>query len=348
MSGVPSPIERTIANQEIAVARPSVPRRDEITIGFAHEQYRLAEVFARRLTGMRHFQAWSVDELETTIPQAHVVAVSALWRHHLLERAQNLQYLQALSVGLDNFDVDALRSRGVRIANAAGITTNSVAEHALALMLSLSRRLHLARDEQRARTWRGRIADPAGREDTLGGKTILIVGLGAIGSRLAQLAKALEMRVLAVRATPSKGGGAADSTHAPSELLDLLPRADVVALTCPLTRETERLVGDEAFAAMRPTALLVNVARGQVVDEGALIAAMTAGTIAGAALDCFEEEPLPTDSPLWVMPGVIVTSHVGAENRRYEERLVDLVLENVEALLARGEQRLRNERPTSS
>src|SRR5262249_60627905 len=149
------------------------------------------------------------------------------------------------------------------------------------------------------RHWRPMISDPGQREDELTDKVLLIVGLGRIGSRLANLARAFGMRVIATKRDPSTGAGAADEVVAQDRLMDVLPRADVVALTCPLTPQTEKLIGERALGAMKPSAYLVNVARGRVVDEPALIAALNAGRIAGAALDCTVEEPLPALSPLW-------------------------------------------------
>ena len=124
-------------------------------------------------------------------------------------------------------------------------------------------------------------------------------------------------------------------------LLELLPHADFVALTCPLTPETERLIDARALAAMKPSAFLINVARGRVVDEPALVEALAGKRIAGAALDCTVEEPLPADSPLWALDNVLITPHTAGETRRYEDNVIDLLLENLERLW-RGETPLRN------
>jgi phosphoglycerate dehydrogenase-like enzyme len=129
--------------------------------------------------------------------------------------------------------------------------------------------------------------------------------------------------------------------HADTELNALIPTADFIALTCPLTPQTEKLFGKTQIAAMKPTAFLVNVARGKVVDEPALIAALQAKRIAGAGIDVTVEEPLPSSSPLWAMPHVIVTPHSAGETRRYEDRVIDFLLENVDRL-SRGESSLVN------
>jgi phosphoglycerate dehydrogenase-like enzyme len=209
-------------------------------------------------------------------------------------------------------------------------------------MLALSRQLHLLRDHQHAKHWRPMQGDRRIREDEIEGKTVLIVGMGGIGQRLAALCKAFGMRVIGTRRDPAKGGGAADEIHADSQLTRLIPDADFVVLTTALTPETTGLIGREQLAAMKPTAFLVNVARGKVCDELAITAALSARLIAGAALDVTAEEPLPKESPLWTMPHVIITPHSAGETVRYEDRVLDLLIENV-GRLQRGETTLVNQ-----
>jgi phosphoglycerate dehydrogenase-like enzyme len=144
--------------------------------------------------------------------------------------------------------------------------------------------------------------------------------------------KALDMTVLGVRGNPAAGRDAADEVHGLEALPALLARADFVVLVCPLTPETEGLIGNEALSAMKPTAHLVNCARGRVVDEAALIAALDARKIAGAALDVMVEEPLPESSPLWAMPNVFLTPHTAGETRAYEDNVLDLMMENLARL----------------
>jgi phosphoglycerate dehydrogenase-like enzyme len=189
------------------------------------------------------------------------------------------------------------------------------------------------------------IGDFAQREDELGGKTLLVVGLGRIGGRLARLAKAFDMQVLAVRRHPAAGGGqegGPDEVHGIERLPDLLPRADFVALTCPLTPETAGLISAAALAAMRPSAFLVNVARGRCVDQPALIEALRTGAIKGAALDVAADEPLPPESPLWSMGNVLITPHTAGETCRYEDNVLDLMEANLDRLW-RGETELVNQ-----
>ena len=148
--------------------------------------------------------------------------------------------------------------------------------------------------------------------------------------------------MIGLRRDPLSGRGAADAVHRMDELNALLPEADFVALTCPLTKETESLIDAQAFGQMRPSAHLVNVARGRIVDEAALVEALATRRIAGAGLDVAAEEPLPPSSPLWGMPHVLITPHTAGETRRYEDNVIEILRDNL-GRLWRGEQRLRNE-----
>src|SRR5437870_11369037 len=191
-------------------ARP-FPDRANLTICFAHVAYRLGERFAVRKTGIRYVEVRSFDDLSARIPEADVLVVSGLWRDELIERAAKLRFIQSIGAGTDQFGRAALKERGIRLASARGVNAQAVAEHAIALVLALARRLPEARDNQRKRVWRGMIGDLAAREDELGGKTLLIVGLGDIGGRLAKLAKAFDMRVVGLRRDPKNGAGVADA-----------------------------------------------------------------------------------------------------------------------------------------
>ncbi len=318
------------------------PSRADLVICFAHVAYRMGEAFARRGTGIRYFEVRSVDELKAKAHEADIILASGFWRNELLDGAARLKFVQSISAGTDQYDKDRFRELGVRLASAQGVNARAVAEHAIALILALARQLHTGRDNQAAKHWRGMISDPAQREDELGGKTILIVGLGGIGSRLALLAKAFDMQVIATKRTPGSADGAADQVYPQSSLHDVLPQADIVALTCPLTPETENLFDRKALSLMKRSAHLVNVARGRVVDEGALVEALQAGTIAAAGIDVTREEPLPPTSPLWSMPNVLLTPHTGGETRRYEDNVLDVLMDNLARLWA-GRSDLRNQ-----
>jgi phosphoglycerate dehydrogenase-like enzyme len=318
-----------------------LPAKDRLKICFAHPAYRMAERFGARDTGIAHVEVRTAEDLGRHLPDADVLVASMLWKNELAGLAARLKFIQSISAGIDHYDKGLLRARGIRLASAAGVNAQAVAEHAMALILALSRRLPEARDNQHARHWRGMIGDLSRREDQLSGKTLLIVGMGRIGSRLARLAKAFDMRVTATRRDPAAGAAGADAVYGTVHLEQLLREADIVALTCPLTPETENLIDAAALAAMKPAAHLVNVARGRVVDEPALIHALQESRIAAAALDVTVEEPLPAASPLWSMPNVLITPHTAGETRAYEDGVIDILIENLEHLW-RG-QPLRNE-----
>ena len=212
----------------------------------------------------------------------------------------------------------------------------------MALILALARRLPEARDNQAARVWRGMISDLTQREDELGGKTVLIVGLGRIGGRLAQLAKAFDMQVIGFRRDPSAGRGAADSVHTLAALPDFLPQADFVALTCPLTDETRGVIDAKALRLLPPGACVVNCARGPCVVEADLVAALRDGRLSGAAVDTTDPEPPAADSPLWGLPNVLMTPHTAGETRKYEANVIEILLENLDRMW-RGDAVLRNQ-----
>jgi phosphoglycerate dehydrogenase-like enzyme len=319
-----------------------LPPRDQLTICFAHVAYRFGDRFALRDTGIRAIEVRSREELDAKVAEADVLVCSGLWRNDLPAIAKKLRFVQSASAGTDQYDREVLRAAGIRLASGQGINANAVSEHAIALILSILRRIPEARDNQAKRFWRGMMGDFARREDEAGGKTVLLVGLGRIGGRIARLCKALGMHVIGVRQNVAGGAEGADEVHSFRDVVSLMPRADFVVLACPLTDDTRGLVGAAALAAMKPTAQLVNVARGRVVDEAALVATLQAGRIAGAALDVTADEPLPADSPLWAMPNVVITPHTGGETHKYEDNVLDFMMENI-LRMQRGEAALVNQ-----
>jgi D-2-hydroxyacid dehydrogenase (NADP+) len=319
-----------------------LPAKDRMTICFAHPAYRMGERFALRETGIRHFEVRTLADLQARVGEADVAVVSGLWRNEFIEAAPRLAFVQSISAGTDQYGKQALKAAGIRLASAQGSNERAVAEHAIALILAQARKIPMARDNQAAGKWRGLISEISQREDELGGKTLVIVGMGRIGSRLATLARAFDMRIIAVKRDPSQGGEAADMVVAQDRMLEVLPQADFVVLTCPLTPQTENLFDEKAFAAMKPLAHLINVARGAVVNQEALVAALEQGRIAGAALDCVREEPLPESSPLWHVANLLITPHTAGETRKYEDNVIDILLENLDRQW-RGEQKLKND-----
>ena len=319
-----------------------IPAKDQLVICFAHAAYQMKACFDALNTGIQSFELRDRDEFERRANEADVIVVSGMWHNGIIPLAPKLRFIQSIGSGTDQFDKEQLAARGIRLASAAGVNARAVAEHAMSLILALARRLPEARDNQARRVWRGMIGDLTQREDELEGKTVLIIGLGRIGGRLAQLAKAFEMNVIGFRRDQAAGKGAADSVHALGELAAHLPKADFVVLTCPLVPETRGVIDAQALVLLRPSAFVVNAARGPCVVESALIEALQAGRLAGAALDVTDPEPPEESSPLWAMPNVFITPHTGGETRKYEANVNEILMENLERMW-RGEGTLRNQ-----
>ena len=318
------------------------PSKEDLTICFAHAAYRMKDRFDLRKAGIRNFEVRTYEDLAKRIGDADVVLVSGMWKNDLIACAPKLKFIQSISSGMDQYSKEQLAAKGVRLASAAGVNARAVAEHAIALVLALARRIPEARDNQTRKVWRGMIGDLAQREDELGGKTMVVVGMGRIGSHLAKLANAFDMKVIGIRRDPKSGANGADSIHGMSDVATLMPQADFVVLTCALTPQTHGLMSATVFAAMKPSAYFINVARGRVVDETALVKVLEAGQIAGAGIDVTADEPLAAASPLWTMPQVLVTPHTAGETRAYEDNVLDILMENLDRLW-RGESALRNQ-----
>ncbi len=311
---------------------PPLPPPQKLTICFAHAAYQLESRFALRNTKIASFSVRNAADFAARAAEADVIVVSGLWKNDLLDRCPKLRFVQSISAGINQYDQARFRAAGVRLASAQGVNEIAVAEHAMALLLALKRHIHTGRDNQSRKVWRGMIADIRAREDELAGKTLLIVGYGRIGQRLAKLASAFDMKVVGLRRNPSGGKGAAQDVRSIDELHTLLPQADAVVLTCPLTPETTGLIDARALSAMKPSAVLINVARGAVVDEPALIEALQHRKIAAAGIDVTVEEPLPQASPLWGFENALITPHTAGETQAYEDNVLDVLLENLDRL----------------
>jgi phosphoglycerate dehydrogenase-like enzyme len=246
-----------------------------------------------------------------------------------LARAGKLVWVQARSAGVDHLLPIAGLAANDRIVltNYRAVHGPAIAEHALAMLLTQSRNLGFYAEAQRAGRWRR--DDPPHRSFALEGHTLLVVGIGGIGSEIAARAHAFGMRVLATRRSDAPAPPFVERVGKPDQLLQLLPEADVVAVAVPLTPETERMFGDRAFAAMKPGAFFINVARGRIVDTDALVRALRSGRLGGAGLDVTDPEPLPPDHPLWKFPNVIITPHVASDAELTRERGQALLRENL-------------------
>jgi D-2-hydroxyacid dehydrogenase (NADP+) len=245
-------------------------------------------------------------------------------------------WVHCIRAGYDAFDTDAYEDAGVPLTNSTGIHGATVGELAIGYMVSLARILHIYRDHQTETDW---YTPDYERPFTVENERLCVVGLGTLGTGIATRADALGMDVVGVRRTPETVPGVSE-VYTPDELHEAIAEARFVALTLPHTPETEGLISDEEFDLMREDAYLINVGRGPVVDEAALIEALESEQIDGAALDVFEAEPLPADSPLWDFEDVIISPHKGSATNRYHLDIAEVVTENIEHI-KRGEN-LRN------
>jgi phosphoglycerate dehydrogenase-like enzyme len=249
--------------------------------------------------------------------------------------ARRLRWIHVSAAGVGSLLFPALVESDVVLTNGRGLHAAAMAEHALGVMLAFARKLHLARDRQRERRWEQTgLWTGAPPFRALAGSTLGLVGLGAVGAALARRAAALGLHVIAVRRNPRPGPAPAHEQWGRERLPELLERADWVVLAAPHTTATRGLIDAAALARMKPGAVLVNLSRGALVDQAALIAALREGRIAGAALDVVQKEPLAADSELWEMPNVILTPHVSGLGPDYWERAVDQFADNLERFLA--------------
>jgi phosphoglycerate dehydrogenase-like enzyme len=252
-----------------------------------------------------------------------------------LVAAHNLKWAHFHSTAIDQHPfVRPLLERGVTLTTSAGSNGEPVAQTAIAGLLLLARGFPRWLAAQHRRAWEPVRGAELPRD--LRGQTILIVGLGTIGMPIARFCRALGMYVIGIRRSPARTGDAPDEIHPPSRFVDLLPRAQWLVLACPHTADTHHLLNAQALARLPRGAALINVSRGGVADEAALIDALGSGQLGCAHLDVFAQEPLPADSPLWNLPNVMVTPHNASASSGNDRRAVEMFFANLEKW-ARGE-----------
>lgn len=242
-------------------------------------------------------------------------------------RAPNLRWMHLPNAGVDHPVFGWFLERGVRLTTSSGANAEPIAHTAIAALLMLARGFPDWLAAQRRHQWAPH--PPACPPRDLRGQTMVIVGLGGIGKHIARIARTLGLRVVGVRRQPRSANDNVDEIHPPGALPELLPGADWLVLACPLTDTTRGLVDSAVLGCLPVHACVLNVARGAVIDEPALIAALRASRLGGAYLDVFQTEPLPADSPLWDMPNVIITPHDSSVCSGNRARVSELFLENL-------------------
>lgn len=238
----------------------------------------------------------------------------------------NLHWCQQTGAGANwLLDEPEFAESDLILTNASGVHAIPIAEHILALVFALSRGIHKNVRSQVKKEW-----DRRAPIQELDGATLGLVGVGKIGRKTAEKAMGLNMKVLGLRRNPGRKVPGIDTMYGPGDLLEMLPGCDWVVVTAAMTAETDGLIGEPELSAMKNSAHIINIARGSIIQEGALIKALQEGWIAGAGLDVFEKEPLPESSPLWDMENVIVTPHYAGATPFYVDRLLDIFTENLE------------------
>jgi len=268
------------------------------------------------------------DQTRELIEEAEIAFAASITPDQL-RAARRLQWVHCPAAGVGHMLYPEMVASGVTITNGRGTSADTIAEHVLAVVLALFRRLRVAHTRQTQHTWaQDEIASPPGNR-TIAGSRVLIVGLGSIGVATATRLTALGATVSGVRrrreAAPVPS---VQSVHPPEALRQLLPEADVVVLAAPQTMTTRGLIGEAELARMKRDAVLVNVSRGSLIDEDALVRALRSGALAGAALDVFRDEPLGPDDPMWDVPNLLITPHVSGFRPDHWDAAAALFAEN--------------------
>lgn len=277
-------------------------------------------------------QIHAYDDLPPHLPEAEVFVGMSL-RAEQLAMAQRLRWIHSPAAAVHQLLYPELVESDVIVTNSASVHGAVVAEHAIAQVMALAKAMHIAMRHQERREWAQEqmwAEHENARPREIAGATLLVIGLGNIGNVVARRGRALGMRVMATREHPELGADEAHEVFASERLMELLPRADFVVIAAPVTGATKALIDAEALSVMKPTAYVINVSRGALIDEPALIEALREWRIAGAALDVFQEEPLGAESPLWELPNLLITPHTAGLTDQVWERHYLLIRENFE------------------
>jgi D-2-hydroxyacid dehydrogenase (NADP+) len=292
-----------------------------------------AEMPARireRWPAMRVVHLPKFEGLEREFPDTDIFVGFSL-RPEQFAVARKLKWLHSTAAGVGQLMYPELRQSGIEVTNASGVHAIPMTEHIIGTLVALARRFqNCFRYQQQARWAQQELWDSALRPRELHGQVVLFIGFGAIGRAVAKAAAPLGVRVWAVTRSGTGDGELAEKFFPASKLHDALPQADFVILAAPETPETRAMMGAAEFARMKATAYFLNVSRGALVDEPALITTLERRAIAGAALDVASQEPLPSESPLWKLDNAFITPHISAVSEQLWTRQADLLLENLE------------------
>ncbi len=267
--------------------------------------------------------AKTTDEAVIKVADADAVYGGGRLAREIFVAGKKLRWVQIRGAGVEASLYPEVIESDVILTNTSGAYDIPIAEHAFAMILCLSRGLNVFIRHQVEGVWKGAPVLELARQ------TILIIGLGSIGLAVAQRAHGFDMRILAADVMEVDTPEYVERVEKPEKLHELLPEADFIVICCPHTQHTHRLIGEAEFQKMKPTAHIINPARGKVIDQSAMIRALSEKRIAGAGLDVFEEEPLPADSPLWKMPNVVITTHSAGSSPVTGGRITDIVCENL-------------------
>ena len=271
---------------------------------------------------------------ERTLLETARIAVGFDVDEETLAAAENLELFACVYAGTGHLPMDAFETHGIAVTNASGVHGPNIAEYVIGAMIGHAREFHRAKRQQTRREWR---SFPS---TEVSGSTVAVVGLGAIGEAVVDRLDPFGVETVGVRYSPEKGGPT-NEVYGFDEFHEAIIDAEFIVLACPLSETTAGLVDSDALLTMRPDAVLINVARGKVIDTDALVSALRSNRIRSAALDVTDPEPLPEDHPLWGLTNVTITPHNAGHTPAYFERLTDILAENVERLSA-GDDDLRN------
>jgi phosphoglycerate dehydrogenase-like enzyme len=290
----------------------------------------LAEEIRERWPEMRVVFLEGYDRLTEELTDADIYVGFTLMPDQLAG-AKKLKWMHVTAAGVTHLIRDDIREREIEITNSRGIHAIPMGEHTIGMMIAMCHKFPASFRYQQKHIWaQQRLWDEIPRPGELHGATLLLIGLGGAGSEVARLARAFGMRVHAVTRSGAGDAELAERIYPSSELNSALSEADFVVLAAPDTPDTREMIGSKQFAVMKPSAVLVNISRGTLIDEPALIEALRAQKIAGAALDVTAEEPLPPESPLWDLENVFITPHTSAASEMLWPRQSKLLMENLE------------------